>query len=151
MKRNLRTFLLTLASLSLFGTASMYANIPMPMTSDGEVNWGVFSTNLVVALQSDNAGLRQSAMQLVIRYGDNLDVNDALFDVVGEFRNQKNRNVRMLALSAIGHMNSNWAFNFLKRSIKFENDPVIKRQLIATVYSHYQQKDDSAQPALASN
>ena len=151
MKRNLRTFLVTLVGLSLFGTASIHANIPIPMKASGEVNWEVFSTNLVVALQSDNAGLRQSAMQLVIRYGDRLDVKDALFDVVGVFRNHKTRNVRLLALSALGHMNSNWAFDFLKRSIKFEDDPVIKRQVIATVNNFYLRNNLRNRLALASN
>jgi len=120
---------------SLFCIGSLQAK-----TSANEVDWKIFSKNLVNALQSENTGLQQSAMQLVIRHGDRLQVRDALFDVVRVFRSGKTRGVRLLALTAMSRMNSNWAFYFMKRSIKFENDPLVKRQLLAIVIDHYNRK-----------
>ena len=39
-----------------------------------KVNWESFSVNLVKALDTKNDGLQQSAMGLIIRYADSLDV-----------------------------------------------------------------------------
>lgn len=131
----IRTSTAALIIFSLFFIGSLQAK-----TTSNEVDWEIFSKNLVNALQSENTGLQQSAMQLVIRHGDRLQVHDALFDVVRVFRSGKDRGVRLLALTAMSKMNSNWAFYFMKRSIKFEDDPIIKRQLLAIVIDHYNRK-----------
>jgi hypothetical protein len=96
-----------------------------------DVNWEMFSKNIVRALQSDNEGLQQSAMQLVVKYGPKLDTKDAVFDVMRIYRNNKNQQVRRLALITLTKMQSKWAMDFLKGEIKYETDPVISKQLIA--------------------
>ncbi len=99
--------------------------------SASDVEWAKFSKNIVKALKSDNPGLQKSAMQMVIKYGDKLDVEDAVFDVMRIFRNEKDRGERRLALATMVSMNNDWAMGFLKRQSEFENDPVIKNQLIS--------------------
>lgn len=94
-----------------------------------DVEWAKFSKNIVKALKSDSPGLQKSAMQMVIKYGDKLDVGDAVFDVMRVFRNEKDRGERRLALAALVNMNNEWAMDFLKRQGEFEKDPVIKNQL----------------------
>lgn len=134
-----------LLSVCVFGFATANAQ------TKANVNWDLFSENLVHALKSDNAGLRHSAMQLVIRHGENLNVRDALFDVVHIFRSNKDRNVRLLALAAISKMNSNWAMYFLKRSLKFEKDPVVQRHVLAHVTEYEHNKNQVESVALAQN
>lgn len=107
------------------------------MTFANDTNWKSFSKNIVIALQSENPGLQQSAMQMVIKYGDRLNVKDAVFDVMRVFRNHPNTRVRRLALITLTKMNSNWANYFLTRQIRFEKVASIKRQLI----SHYLSKN----------
>ena len=135
MKHIIRTATAIFIMFSLFFIGSLQAK-----TSVNEVDWEIFSKNLVNALKSENSGLQQSAMQFVIRYGDRVQVRDALFEVVRVFRRGKNRGTRLLALAAMSKMNSNWAFYFMKRGIKFENDPIVKRQLLAIVIDHYNRK-----------
>ncbi|RMI17089.1 MAG: hypothetical protein D6681_03750 [Calditrichaeota bacterium] len=113
---------------SLLVVASL--TLPLSMVSANEANWKAFSKNLVVALQSDNPGLQQSAMQLVIEHGDRVDVKAAVFHVMRVFRHHPDRQVRLLALAALTRMNSSWASGFLKRHIQFEGDPVIRDRLI---------------------
>jgi hypothetical protein len=116
-----------------------------------EVDWKAFSKNLVNALQSDNTGLQQSAMQMIIRYGDKLNVKDGLFKVVHIYRRDDNRSVRLLALGAIAQMNSNWAMYFVKRGIKFESDPVIIKHARAYVLAHQNKINKGRVPDYAFN
>jgi hypothetical protein len=105
-----------------------------------EVDWDAFSKNLVKALKSSNSGMQQSAMQFVIKYGNRVDVNDAVFDVMRVFRYDKDRGVRRLALTTLTNMNNKWAMGFLERQIQFESDPVIKKQLMAINSESFKQE-----------
>jgi hypothetical protein len=104
------------------------------------VDWKAFSKNLVRALNSENEGLQLSAMQKVILYGDKLNVNDAVFKVMSFFRDDKNENVRLLALMTLRSMHNNWAMDFLKRSIRFEDNPRIKHQMSLIIQEYESQK-----------
>ncbi len=104
-----------------------------------DADWDAFSKNLVVALKSENPGIQQSAMQLVIKYQGQLDVKDALFDVMHMFRYHESTRVRQLALVTILSMNSRWAVDFLKRQRQFEDDPIIKRHLDRINFANLQQ------------
>ncbi len=103
---------------------------------DTEADWTGFSKNLVRALATPNEGLQISAMSMVVRYGENLDVNDAVFDVVRIFRNQKNTKIRQLALVTLHKMENKWAMDFLKRNLKFEEDEIILNQSRCVIYSY---------------
>ncbi len=100
--------------------------------------WDAFSENLVVALKSDNDGLASTAMGMVIRYGNSLDVENAVFDVMRIYRNHDNESMRRMALVALGQMNNDWAINFLERAERFEGNPVL-RQTIRAVVADYRQ------------
>ncbi len=102
------------------------------------VDWNKFSKNLEKALKSDNPGLRLSAMGMVIKYGEQLDVSNAVFDVVRIFRNSDNQKERQLALVTLYKMKHPWAMDFLKRHIAFEENEALKRQIQVIVYEYYQ-------------
>jgi hypothetical protein len=125
-----------ISSISALLLILSIAGVLFAQENSKEVDWKAFSKNLVNALQSDNTGLQQSAMQMIIRYGDKLNVKDGLFKVVHIYRRDQDRRVRLLALGAIAQMNSNWAMFFVKRGIKFESDPVIIKHATAYVLAH---------------
>ncbi|MEJ2634337.1 MAG: hypothetical protein P8184_03470 [Calditrichia bacterium] len=102
-----------------------------------KVNWDAFSKNLVMALATPNEGLQQSAMQMIIRYSDNLNVDGAIFDIVRIFRNHKNPQVRRLAMVTIYKMQHGWAMDFLKRNLKFEKDETIRKHCCCMVNAYY--------------
>ncbi|MCK5077853.1 MAG: hypothetical protein KAR38_15830 [Calditrichia bacterium] len=101
----------------------------------------VFSKNLVKALKSDNMGLKKSAMQLVIRYGDRLNVKDAAFDLMDVYRNHRNNRVRHLAMVAIYKMDYNRGVDFIVRNLKFEDHQPIKDMTYAIMLEMQQGKE----------
>ena len=122
MKRSLIVVLFLVfagAQLVWSGTNEMNAN----------TDWEVFSKNLVKAVQSDNEGLKVSAMQQIIRYSDNLDVSAAACDIVKIYRNHKNDRVRQLALVTIYKMQNKWAINCLRTAVRYEKSAALQRQM----------------------
>ena len=100
------------------------------------VNWKKFSDNLTKSLKSENIGVRLSAMQLIIRYSDKIDVTDGVFDVMREFRNNDDQNIRKLALITLYKMNDNWAIEFLKMQHQYEENQDIKNKIEHIVYAY---------------
>lgn len=136
MKRsNLFTLMLVTTAL-LFVWSNGYGQVQ-------QADWDVFSKNLVKALQSENKGLQQSAMQLIIRHADNLNVKDAAFDVVSIIRKQKDSKVRQLAMVTLYHIKHDRAMYFLKRNIQFEKDEAVRKLNSTLVNTYYADKETS--------
>jgi hypothetical protein len=106
-----------------------------------KTDWKAFSKNLVKALTLDNKGVKVAAMQNMITYSKYLNVEDATFDLIRIYRYNDNQKIRQLAVVALHHVGNNWAMDFLKRSIKFEENETIKRQIVDCLLS---KKDDLA-------
>ena len=53
--------------------------------------WNTFSDNLVQALQSENDGLKASAMQMIIKHEGKVWVHDAAYNVYVIFKEHENR------------------------------------------------------------
>jgi hypothetical protein len=102
-------------------------------TAVHEAQWKRFSTNLVVALGSDHAGVQQTAMRYVIQYNDQVDVADAVFDVMKIYRNDADDNRRRMAVVTLGNMNSDWAILFLERSEPFEKSDIVAQTIRAVI------------------
>ncbi len=98
--------------------------------------WKAFSTNLVHALKMDNDGVKVAAMQYIIRYGDKLDVDAAVFDVMGIYRNHNDDNVRRMAVVALGQMQSDGAIGFLRLSVEYEKSETVRHTIQAVVSEH---------------
>jgi len=99
--------------------------------------WDVFSDRLVEALRSSYSGIRQTAMRYVIQYGPNVNVQDAVFDVMRVYRDGEDEALRRMAVVALLNMKSDWAMKFLERSERFEKSPCVKRTIRA-VLSEYE-------------
>ncbi len=93
--------------------------------------WQTFSENIVTALKSDNDGLKQSALQMIIRYPDKLWVHDATFDIYNIYRYHENEKMRQLALIALSKMNNQWFQQELRRELDQEKSPALRKQIRA--------------------
>lgn len=93
-----------------------------------EVDWKAFSANLVRALQSDNEGLQQSAMCLIIEHSENVNVDAGAFDLLQIFRHHENRGMRVLAMTALYKIHHNFGLFLIQRSITLDRDPLIRKR-----------------------
>jgi hypothetical protein len=123
-----RTIILLLSVFFLIGAA---------FSQENSTDWDQFSVNLVNAFKIPNDGLHKSAMCMIIRYSDKLDVDDAVFDVVKIFRSNTDPKVRQLALVTLHKMQNAWAMDFLRRHHKFENNLMIRKMNCAIVNGYY--------------
>lgn len=98
-----------------------------------KTDWKSFSKNLVAALKTDNTGLQVSAMQLVIKWKDRINVNDAALDLVKLYRSHKNEYVRQMALVTINTMSNDWAAGIVVRDLNFEESERMKRMMVAII------------------
>lgn len=104
--------------------------------AQNQTNWQLFSKGLIQAVDSDNYGAKLGAIQQIAIYGSNLHVNPVVFDVVRVYRNSKNENERILALSALAKMRNAWAMDFLARSVPFEKSARVRRHTIDVVNAY---------------
>ena len=95
--------------------------------------WDAFSKNLVTALKSEHDGLKAAAMQMIIRYNNQVDVEAGVHDVMTVYRTHDDLSMRRMALVALGQMESEWAIGFLERADRFEKSPVLQQTLRAVV------------------
>jgi hypothetical protein len=119
-----------------FALFVLIINSTTAIASEKNVNWDVFSENLVNALQSDNPGLQQSAMRLIIQYAEHVEVDDAVFSMMRLYRHSDNSKVRQLALVTLHKIGNQYAMDFVKRNLKFETDEKIIK-LSNAILSNY--------------
>lgn len=103
---------------------------PTPRATWTASDWNTFSQNLVAGLAGENEGVKLSALQLIVRHGDRLNVRAAEHDVARLLRH-KDRQVRRLAAVACSQLKSEWAMGFLRMSEPFEIDNSVR----ATIHS----------------
>lgn len=95
--------------------------------------WKVFSKNLIHALRMDNDGVKTAAMQYIIRYNTQLDVDEAAIDVARLYREHEDDNVRRMAVVALGKMQSDWAIGYLRLSKNYEKSETIRQTMQAVI------------------
>ncbi len=120
----MKTTAILLLSLTLLTFGNSFA-----MDKGKDVNWDVFSKNLVRALTSQNDGLQESAMRHVITYGDQLNIRDGVLDILHVYRSHEDLQARRLALTALPRLNDPLINGFLRRAVDFEKSTILKRQL----------------------
>jgi len=120
-------FALLLVAFLAFGFGSVFAG-------EQDCDWCKFSNCLVKAVQSDNEGVRLCAVRLIIRHADKVDVVQARYAIMDMFLNDKDRNVRRLAMVALNAIHHPLDMGLLERQLTFEEDPVIKKHLAAILY-----------------
>ena len=128
-------------------TASLVAFLALSLgnlsAQEREIDWKHVSKNLVKALASENDGLRQSAMVMIVRHGDKLRVNDAVYDVMHIYRTHKDERVKQLALATLHKMESKWAMGFLRVDLRFQESEKLRRMVLA-ILQNYDAKRETA-------
>ncbi len=117
-----QTFIIYFIALALL---LMIINTVTAQTTKRIVDWDLVSQNLVIAIQSNNPGVQQAAMRLVIQYADNLNMDDAVLDMMRIYRFNEDSKMRQLALVTLHKIGSEYAMDFAKRNLKFEADEKI--------------------------
>jgi hypothetical protein len=132
-----------------FALIIMIINATSAFATERNVNWDTVSENLVSALQSDNPGLQQSAMRLIIQYADKLDMDDAVMEMMVIYRFSDDRKMRQLALVTLHKIGSEYAIDFIKRNLKYEADEKIIKlsNAILNNYNDYASVDESLEIA----
>lgn len=130
-------------------TVSLVVITINPVYSQDDVDWISFSKNLTANLTSENPGVRQSALELIIKYGDSLKLDEkSIFELVLIYL-QSEEKYRQNALVKLYTLENKWAMAFIKRSIEFENDPTLRHTLnvfhTTYQYSEYQENNDFLQ------
>lgn len=92
-----------------------------------------FSKALTQALKHENQGVRMDALRQMALYGENLDLSNAIFEIVRIYRSSEDENTRILALQVLADSKSSWAADFLSRSIKFEKSERVTRHTKAAL------------------
>jgi len=106
-----------------------------------EVNWEAFSINLVKAIKSGHPGLQQSAMQHIIKYGDLLDVEEAVYDIAQILRFDDDKQVRRLAMVTLYKIHSDKAMRLLSENIKYEDCDSMKKQCCTIIKTYLASRD----------
>lgn len=135
MKRFFYTAAIFLMILSLLPTEVIQAD-DLKADWDNMIlsgDWHNFSKNLEGAVKSENAGLQISAMQMVIKYSDKVNINNSVTNLVRVYRSDTNERVRQLALVTIHAIQNDWALGIVKRDLGFECSPELKKLMIAVV------------------
>jgi len=97
------------------------------------VNWKDFSIGIKMALKSQNQGLQESAVCMIVKYGTKLDLDESIEDLVKFYRNQQAEQIRKLTLLAIYQLDEQKAFDLLAE--QFEADQREAIEFITTRYS----------------
>jgi len=116
---------------SIFIMIIVFAMSTLVVAGDVDTKWDKASRNMVEGLKYGNDGLKQSILQNIIRFGDSLDVNEAIFEIMRIYRNHENEGMRQLALIALHKTNNDWAMAFLERAVKFEKSPKLRKSICA--------------------
>jgi hypothetical protein len=90
-------------------------------------NWKLFSAGIKMALHSSNPGVTESAVRFIVKYGNKLDVEDSLDDLVKFYRSQQAEQTRKLALLAIYRLDQKKAFELLGEQLESEHKEILQR------------------------
>ena len=111
--------------LSALALLLMIINTAPAQTTERNIDWDLISENLVAGIQSDNPGVQKAAMRLVIHPADNLNMDDAVLDMMRIYRFNDDTKMRQLALVTLHKIGSEYAMDFAKRNLAFETDEKI--------------------------
>lgn len=98
-----------------------------------DADWKKLSDGIRMALISDNEGVQQSALRMVIKYGKNLDIEDSVQEMIRIYRSQSDEQLRRLVLLAIYQIDEKQALQLLSEQLDRETQT--KRSEFVKLYS----------------
>jgi hypothetical protein len=95
----------------------------------GSTNWEAFSINIEHSIKNGNLGVQQSALLHIVKYGEKLNVQGALDDVIKLYKNGQDEKTRELALLAIFRIDNKTALELLNERVQEEFDTIMQEKL----------------------
>jgi hypothetical protein len=96
-----------------------------------KIDWVDLSKSLTEKIAADDPKTQRFAMREIILYnylsGDNLDVDETVFDLINIYETNENPKVRQLAVVTLHSIGNAWAMNYLRENIKYEEDENLKK------------------------
>ena len=101
--------------------------------------WIEFNENIVEAIHSDNPGVNEGALRMIIRYGHSLNLDrDTAFNIMRIYRDDDSEATRRMAVLALGNMEDRWAVEFLDMLAPFEESESIKKTMNDVVAAYWE-------------
>ena len=95
---------------------------------ESQVDWDSYSENLTIALKTGHPGLREAALQRIIQYSDNLNMEEGVCYIGRIFNNATVTKERKLALVALAKINSLKSMAYIYQGMINEDDDSIKKE-----------------------
>ena len=112
-------------------------SLSFSLYADGsKTDWQAYSANLVKAVKKGSPGLKQSAMQRVIQYGDKLDVSEASYEIGRIFGYNDEAAVRRLAMITLHKINTDKSMYYLQKYLPLETNESVKKQANSILYDY---------------
>ena len=99
--------------------------------------WHAYGESLEDALGSNNRGIREGALRMIIFYGPVLDIDrKGAYRITRIMRGDRDDRLRRMAVVALGEIDSDWGLDLLRRSIRYERTPAVKQTMLAVLAAH---------------
>ena len=109
-----------------------------PDTLLTQAQWASFEANVAQGIRSDNAGVRESALGQISKFGAYMDFNqDDVITVVRIYRDGGVYRNRQLAVTAVGQMNNRWGIEFIDMLSHTETSPQLQTTMRNVVEAYW--------------
>ena len=106
-----------------------------------QLDWENLSKSLIEKMAAEDFETKRLAMRHIILYGylygDQLKVDETVFDLLNIYNTNKNPKVRQLAIVALHSIGNKWAMKNLCESLKYETDENLKRFMAYCLYDYH--------------
>jgi hypothetical protein len=97
--------------------------------AEENVDVSKLNDGVIMAVKSDHQGLQASAMMMIIKHSDKIEVDELADDIYEIYASHENEKFRQLALIALHKMNNRRLLKNLVFDIDNESNPIIRHQI----------------------
>ncbi len=106
-----------------------------------ELDWINLSKSIIEKMAAEDFETQRLAMRKIILYnhlyGDHLEVDETVFDLLNIYNTNDNPKVRQLAVVTLHSIGNEWAMKNLCESLQYEQDKNLKRFMAYCVYDYH--------------
>jgi hypothetical protein len=116
-------------------------NLKIEIDGYEPVDWVNLSKSIIEKMAAEDFETQRLAMRNIILYnhlyGDHLDVDDTVFDLLNIYNTNENPKVRQLAVVTLHSIGNEWAMKNLCESLPYEQDSNLKRFMTYCLYDYH--------------
>ena len=132
-------FVSGLVALFFVSSTAIAQDTTQPDTLLTPAQWRSFEQNVAAGIRSENAGVQESALGQITKFGEFMDfTRDDVITVVRLYRDAGAFRNRQMAITAIGSMNDRWGIEFLDMLSATETSDQLKRSMKAIVDAYWE-------------